>query len=69
MLTDPDDSKAQAEWDRMCEAAPRCSQCGKSVYPHDTYAELGIFVFCEPCWSGADTYYTEDLFFDFEEAE
>ena len=64
-----DDSRQQAEWDKRCAAAPHCSRCGKSVYPHDTYAELGDFVFCEPCWNGAVTFYTEDLEFEFDQKE
>lgn len=72
MLDSPDDSQKQAEWDNRCEDAPHCSRCGESVYAHETYTELGDFVFCEPCWNGAVTYYTEDLYFESdgeEEAE
>jgi hypothetical protein len=64
-MMNPDDAREQELWDRCCAAAPRCSRCGGSVYPHDTYAELGDFVFCEPCWRGADTFYCEDLEFEF----
>ena len=55
------EERRQAEWDRKCAAAPRCSCCNGSVYPYDTYAEIGDFVFCEKCMSGFNTFYTEDL--------
>lgn len=51
----------QLEWDRKCAAAPRCSCCGGSVYPYDTYSELDRFIFCEKCMSGFNTFCTEDL--------
>ncbi len=60
-LYDLDDSRAQAEWDRKCAAAPRCSCCSGSVYPHDTYTEIGEYVFCESCMGDANTCYTDDL--------
>lgn len=39
----------QLEYDRKCEAFPRCDQCGGSLYPHDTYTELGDCLYCETC--------------------
>lgn len=58
-MNKPDDSAAQAAWDRKCAAAPRCSCCGGSVYPHDTYAETeNGLVFCEKCYN---VFFVEDL--------
>lgn len=54
------EERRQAEWDRKCAAAPRCSCCGGSVYPYDTYTEIGDFVFCERCVSFGRRY-TDDL--------
>lgn len=52
------EEQRQADWDRKCAAAPQCSCCGGSVYPHDTYAEIGEQVFCEKCFTIC---YTDDL--------
>lgn len=61
-MAEMDDSRAQAEWDRKCAVAPRCSCCGGSVYPYPTYTEIGEFVFCQKCMTQAkDEFYTEDL--------
>lgn len=51
MLDSPDDSTRQAQWDRRCDAAPHCSHCGKSVYPHDIFVETedGL-VYCRDCF-------------------
>lgn len=62
MFSEMDDSKKQAEWDRKCAAAPRCSCCGGSVMPYPTYTEIGEFVFCERCMThNKDEFYTDDL--------
>lgn len=59
MLSNPDDSQAQAKWDRKCAAAPRCSCCGGSVYPHDIYVETeDDGVYCQRCFH---IFHTEDL--------
>lgn len=52
MLTDDpvrDEERRQKEWDDKCDAAPRCCHCNNSVYPHDTYLEIGDMIYCEPC--------------------
>lgn len=53
-LADPNDPAVQAEireenWDKKCEAFPRCHECGESLYPHDTYTELGDHLYCAEC--------------------
>lgn len=51
MLTDPDDSKAQAQCDARRETYPHCCACGRSVYDWDTYHVVADeFVFCENCY-------------------
>lgn len=50
----------QKEWDRKCEAFPRCDKCGGSLYPHDTYTELGDHLYCEKCIE-ANTHSVADL--------
>lgn len=45
-----DDSRTQAEWDRKCEASPRCKICGSPVIRYgDTYYEYGDTIVCENC--------------------
>lgn len=39
----------QAAWDAKCDAFPRCEECGGSLYPHDTYTEIGGKLYCEEC--------------------
>lgn len=59
MLDSPDDSAKQAQWDRRCDAAPRCSCCLRSVYPHNTFVETDDNrVYCEECFRVVRT---EDL--------
>lgn len=41
--------RRQAEYDTKCEAFPRCDECGGSLYPHDTYTELGGKLYCGKC--------------------
>lgn len=43
-------TELQAEkWDIKCEAFPHCHQCGESLYPYDTYAELSGHLYCQRC--------------------
>jgi hypothetical protein len=63
MLTDDpirDEERRQAEWDRKCDAAPRCCHCNSSIYPHDTYLEIDGMIYCEPCVAYG-TKYVDDL--------
>ncbi len=39
----------QTDFDQRCEAAPRCAQCGGSLYPYETYTALGSVLYCEEC--------------------
>ena len=43
------EDRRQAEFHAKCEAFPRCAECGGSLYPHDTYIELGDRLYCEKC--------------------
>lgn len=45
------EDRRQAEHDAKCEAFPRCDECGGSLYPHDTYTEIGGHLYCEKCIS------------------
>lgn len=64
-LADRSDPATQAElieeaWDRKCEAFPHCAECGESLYPHETYTELGEKLYCPDCIRSA-THLTENL--------
>ena len=53
-LFDPCDPALQAElreqrWDAKCEAFPKCRLCKGSLYPYDTYTELGEHLYCQRC--------------------
>jgi hypothetical protein len=50
----------EAEWDRQCEDFPHCAKCGGSLYPYDTYTELGGQLYCENCVE-RNTHSTADL--------
>ena len=50
----------QAEWDTKCEAFPHCAECGGSLYPHDTYTEIGGHLYCGKCIS-ENTYSVDNL--------
>ena len=54
------EDRRQAEWDAKCEASPRCDECGGSLYPHDTYTELDVKLYCEKCVY-LHTHSTDDL--------
>lgn len=43
------EDRRQAEYDAECEAFPHCDECGGSLYPHDTYTEIGGHLYCEKC--------------------
>ena len=43
------EDRRQAEHDTACEAFPHCDECGGSLYPYDTYTELGERLYCEKC--------------------
>ena len=45
------EGQRQAEFDAKCEAFPHCDECGGSLYPYDTYTELGGRLYCERCVS------------------
>ena len=45
------EDRRQVEYDAKCEVFPRCDECGGSLYPHDTYTELGGKLYCEKCVS------------------
>lgn len=48
-----DDSRKQAEWDRLCADSPRCKVCGSPVIRYgDTYYEYGDTIVCENCHPG-----------------
>jgi hypothetical protein len=45
------ENRRQEKWDKHCEDFPHCCECGNSVYPYDTYTQIGEFIFCEKCVS------------------
>lgn len=45
------EERQQAEYDAKCEAFPHCDECGGSLYPYDTYTEIGGQLYCERCVS------------------
>lgn len=54
------EEQRQAEWDAKCEAFPHCDECGGSLYPHDTYTEIGGHLYCEKCISN-NTHLVDNL--------
>lgn len=44
-----DDVFRQLIWDLRCAAAPKCADCGVSIYTYDTYTQIGAYQFCERC--------------------
>lgn len=54
------ENRRQAEYDAKCAAFHRCAECGGSLYPHDTYTELGGKLYCEKCVSD-NTHSVDDL--------
>ena len=53
----------QMDFDQRCEAAPRCAECGGSLYPFETYTELGGALYCQECVEG-NTHDVERLEWD-----
>lgn len=56
-----DDSLIQLIWDLKCASAPRCADCGASIYAFDTYLQIGDFRFCERCTARSHRLHSEDL--------
>ena len=58
------EEQRQVEFDRKCDAAPKCSYCGQSVYLFNKYLNFDDQVFyCERC-IGQNLCRTEGLFDD-----
>ena len=54
--------RREAEWDKLCAAAPRCMICGDSVLCFDNYYEFpGGQCICEGCMSCAEKEASEDF--------
>lgn len=43
------EDRRQTDYDAKCAAFHRCAECGGSLYPYDTYTELGEQLYCEKC--------------------
>lgn len=54
------ENRRQEAFDRKCAATPRCAACGNSVYPYETFCELGGACYCKECVD-AGTRFTEEL--------
>ena len=57
------EEERQAVFDRKCEAAPKCSHCGESVYIGEKYLDFDGVCYCETCIK-KHTEYTEGMFDD-----
>ena len=59
---DPSDQEGRRQegYDEKCEAFPHCEECNGSLYPHETYTEIGGHLYCEKCIS-QNTHFVDNL--------
>lgn len=54
------EDRRQGEYDTTSEAFPHCDECDGSLYPYDTYTEIGGKLYCEKCISN-NTHLVDNL--------